>query len=208
MVSSKSPEVSEVVVRPGAFCGMVLHAVQHPNDVVHGLLLGSFDQKKITVQDAVPVCHGAPTLPLIETAIGLVEVQIPANTSIVGWYTAPMLLDDTKSGSVAMRMATNLETDKKPSTLIVLKNSSLSSCMNGVKNDAAKEALQAYGKDFGKQYQEAIQSTVENGAGACSVLSKAKGGGISCKDLEDNMDDPSSSWFPNKALDDIVKSVL
>lgn len=198
-----APEATEVIVGPSAFCSMVLHATTNPTKEVHGLLLGSFSKTTITVDDAVPVCHGSPTAPLVETAIGLMEVQ-ELGKSIVGWYTAPMLLDDTKPGPVALRMATNLETDKIPSTLIVLKNTSLATCLKGGSDNDANEAVQAFGKDFGKQFQEAIKTTVENGAGACQALVEAEKKSIQSKDLEDNMMNPSLPWFPNKALSEVV----
>ena len=65
---------NSVVVSPTAATSMILHAVQHPHTAVHGALLGSFLQgDKIQVTEAVPVCHGVPTQPLLETALSLIE---------------------------------------------------------------------------------------------------------------------------------------
>ena len=201
---SEASSPTEVVVRPSAFCSMVLHADRHTTEVVHGLLLGSSVRSTITVDEAVPLCHASPTLPLIETAIGLVEMQ--TDSSIVGWYTAPMIYEDRKPGPIAMRMTSNLETEKKPCTLLVLNNSALGDCIKGNSSEA-QDAVQAYGKDFGKQFQEAIRTTVQEGDGACQALVQAKTNGIRCNDLEDNMDDPSSTWYPSKPLTKLIDSI-
>ena len=195
---------AEVIVHPDAFCSMILHAAEHKSDVVHGALLGSFDETTATLSldEAVPIAHTTPTQPLLETAIGLIETQ--TETRIVGWYTAPALLHDQKPGPVAMRIASNLETSGNPVVLIVLNNSVLGDVIKG-DGSKAKEAVQAFGKDFGKQFQEAIKTTVHEGDGACQALLQASTGGLRCNDLEDNMDEPSSTWYPNKALTKMVQ---
>mmetsp|Transcript_7904 Transcript_7904/g.17553 ORF Transcript_7904/g.17553 Transcript_7904/m.17553 type:complete len:196 (+) Transcript_7904:78-665(+) len=193
---SATAEVSKVVVESKAFCSMTLHALAHPHDVVHGLLLGSYATKTITVDDAVPISHGTPTLPLIETAIGLLEVQSDKGSApIVGWYTAPMHLEDKKPGPVAMRMASNFEANASPSSLICLETS-----------DKGETTAVAYGKDFGKQYQEPIKTTVDNDA--VELLEEAKKNSVSSLDLMDNMEDPSSAWYPNEKLGEMTDSVI
>lgn len=211
-------EIKNVVIEAKAFCCMILHAIQHSNDTVHGLVMGYWEKDKIIIRDAVPVCHGTPTLPIVETAIGLIEAIQSTNENetkkeeekntmrIVGWYTAPMHMEDTAPGPVAMRMATNLETENSPSTLIVLQNKALSTYFSG--EGSAEDGMQAYGKDFGKQYQDPIATTINDGSGACLALVKAKEDGIICKDLMDNMEDTTTVWYPNPKLDTLVSSTL
>jgi len=197
-VESSNPKV---VVRPSAFCTIALHAVQHKNEAVHGILLGSSEKKVITVQEAVAVCHGAPTMPLVETAVGLVQAK--SDLKIVGWYTAPTLLVDTQPSPVGMRMAANFATESIESTLIMVNNANLAECLRGKgKNDGI---LIAHGKDFGQQYMEPLETIVEGVAGAVKAVQEAIKRVVTLNDLVDHLDQPaSSSWYPNKDISTLV----
>mmetsp|Transcript_22986 Transcript_22986/g.48652 ORF Transcript_22986/g.48652 Transcript_22986/m.48652 type:complete len:623 (-) Transcript_22986:374-2242(-) len=92
---------------------MALHASRHgtASAPVHGVLLGfrrpSPDgDRRLVLADAVPICHEAPTKPLVEAALRLVEGYLDnvrrggkndkteedgdgdGDVKIVGWYTA------------------------------------------------------------------------------------------------------------------------
>jgi hypothetical protein len=201
----KEPK-NDVVVQPQAFASMVLHALNHKYETVHGILLGQCSQTTTTVTDAVPVCHGAPTRSLVETAIGLIQANKKKSDGdesgvvvVVGWYTAPALLEDTKPGPVALRMAANLETPEVHSTLIVIQNPGLVACLKG--EGKAEDVLQAYGKDFGKQFLDPIKTLLQNPADALGVVKRAIDKGIVVGDLVDHFDgDADTAWYPNTAL--------
>lgn len=219
----------KVVVRPKAFCSMVLHAAKHKNEVVHGILWGSSSPSTdgrsktaapgvvtLTVHDAVPVSHGTPTRPLIETAIGLIESSQTdddnnSNNCIVGWYTAPTLLKDTRPGPIALRMAANFEmkkdvntgeTQHQPSTLLVLQNSAIGPCLQGKSTTTAKDVVKALGKDFADQYLNPVDNMViDDGEKACRAVEKAYKAKILCNDLVDHLSGPPSTpWYPNTDL--------
>ena len=198
MVESSNPKV---VVRPSAFCKITLHAGQHKNEAVHGILLGSSENKVIIVQEAIAVCHGAPTMPLVETAVGLVQAK--SDLKIVGWYAAPRLLADTRPSPVGMRMAANLATDSIESTLIMVHNANLAKCLR--EEGKADGVLNAYGKDFGQQYMEPLETTVEGATGAAQAAQEAFKQALTMNDLVHHLDQPaSSSWYTNRDISKLV----
>ena len=200
-MTSEDKPVAKVIVKPEAFCAMSTHAANYPNDEIHGVLLGKFEDKTSTVYESVPVAHGPPTRPLAELALGL----IPSLTEydIIGWYTAPMLLEDTKPSPVALRVASSLKSGSIEPTLILLKNEAIATCLKG---GSASESLQALGKDFADQYLDEIETTIEKS----ETLSKAA---QSCKeisviDFSEHLDKPThAEWFPNKELKRIIGSL-
>jgi hypothetical protein len=191
-----------VVVQPKAVATMILHASTHKNTSVHGILIGSIQKNVVTVQDAVPVSHGAPSQPLVEMATGLLN----ADSSIVGWYTAPELLNDKRPGPVALRMVAALGADeKKPEpALIVLQNSALAACLQG--KEEATAAFEAFGKDFGQQWLEPLKLTVDNSTGASKATQEGFKAGTVVNDLMDHLDGPAATtpWYPNKELTTLV----
>jgi hypothetical protein len=193
MTKGKDGSKRKVVVQPQAFVEMTLHAVRHKHEAVHGLLLGSCEKNVITITDAVAVSHGAPTRPLVETAIGLAQAKTEA--TIVGWYTAPPLLNDTKPGPVALRMAANLETDKVDPTLIVIQNAALAASLKG--EGKPDDVLQALGKDFGKQWLDPLEISLENPSNALKSVKDAVEKGVQLNDFVDHLDgDVISPWYP------------
>ena len=205
----------KVVVEPEAFVSMLLHARRHAHAPVHGVLLGnSSSANTLTVTSAVPICHGTPVQPWIETALSLIEASSSSNNNnstkpskIVGWYTAPLLCDDTRPGPVALRMASILETAHGCSTLIVLNNQAVGDCCKG-NADQVPTAVQAYGKDFGQQYQESVNTVVSNSAQVAKVLVEAVAAELPCNDFVDHLEgEASTPWFPNNELTKLVAKV-
>lgn len=214
---------SSVVVKPQAFVSIALHAKKHAYESVHGILLGRREAKNskeddtiLYVTDAVPVSHGnAPTKPIVEMAIGLVEASADEKSQIVGWYTAPMLKDDKKAGPVALRIAASL---KRPAdadhraaagdpVLVVVQNEELGNLMEG--DGSSGEALKAYGRDFGGQWLEDAKLTVEDSAKARKATREAASQNIDVIDfvdhLETDISSPSSqNWYHNKEIASLV----
>lgn len=203
----------QVTVDPQAFVSMLLHSRQHPHQAVHGLLLGKAGAAAgtLSISAAVPVCHGAPVQPWIETSLSLVEAQLEGGTKIVGWYTAPMLLQDARPGPAALRMASILESasngDILP-TLVVLKNEHVAECFKGDDANKVDSAIQAFGKDFGNQFQEEIPTLVTNSAKVLKALNEAVESKIGCNDFLDHLEgDSPTAWYPNKELSKIVEKL-
>ena len=209
----KSNEYNKVSIEPEAYVSMLLHARRHAYQAVHGVLLGSTrsdDNNTLVVQAAVPVCHGTPVQPWIETTLSLLEAQLQDDSSskrIIGWYTAPLLLQDLRPGPAALRMASILDNGGKASTLVVLNNQAAADCCQGNVNQVPA-ALQAFGKDFGNQYQEKIPTVVLNSAKATKALEEGINSKIECNDFLDHLEGEASTvWYPNKELVKLVEKV-
>jgi hypothetical protein len=158
-----------VTIAPQVFALMAAHAASHPTSAVHGILIGSRKGDTVTVADAFPVCHENPTKPLVETALALTQSILEDNKgsnnhAIVGWFTAPELLHETKPGPVALRIVANLAAamgDEEP-VLLVLNNESIVELLIADENEnlsnsmTASRTIQGFGKDFGMQWMEPI----------------------------------------------------
>lgn len=189
----KKQSTKTVTVESLALVSMIQHSVSHKYEAIHGLLLGVVTGDCILVKNAVAVCHGTPTRPLVEIAIGLVQTK--TDEAIVGWYTAPVLLNDSKPEPVALRMAANLETEEFEPALIVLSNSSLAACFKGERKHV--DILQAFGKDnLGDQWVRPLECTVEDSSSAIEQLKKEKDSSKTTYDLVDHLEgDVSTPWF-------------
>ena len=182
----------KVVVLPQAFTEMTLHAMRHSHATIHGLLLGTVQADRLTVQDAVPVCHGAPTRPLVETVLGLVPQK-----EIVGWYTAPALLEDTKPGPVALKMVASLVPDQKTEnvTLLVMNNMALATALKA--GGKPEDILVALGKDLGDQWLEPLPLSLEKDA--WKSVQDAVEKGVKINDFVDHLEgDDFAPWFVRK----------
>jgi len=204
-----------VVVEPQAFVSIALHAIQYPNDSVHGILVGSFipTTSTVVIEDAVPVSHGAPTKPLAEMALGLFECSNKKNegSSVVGWYTAPMLKEDAHAGPVALRMAASLASSSSSSAasmdpvLVVVQNKALGDLIKNNSTGKVPDVLKAFGRDFGKQWLEPLKVTVEDSAKAGRAAREAASQKVEVVDFVDHLEKKAaSSWYPNKDIQLIV----
>mmetsp|Transcript_38648 Transcript_38648/g.54401 ORF Transcript_38648/g.54401 Transcript_38648/m.54401 type:complete len:204 (+) Transcript_38648:17-628(+) len=185
-----------------AFCSMALHAAQNPTTVVHGLLIGKFEQATtVQVSKAVPVCHETPTQPLIETAIALADASMDSDEAIVGWYTAPENVSaECTPGPVALRIAASLETADGEPVLMLIDNVALALCLKG---EPSKDmnVLQALGKDFGKQWLELQDLVILNETSALDAAQSAfQQDSIKTVDLVDHFENATSTWFTNEDL--------
>ena len=209
MVDESKGSIHTVTVLPKASLVIAGHCQTYPNEVTYGILLGCLKSNSLIVVDALPVSHGAPSLPLAETALGLAELEVkklPGFVVVLGWYTAPMLLEDTPPGPVALRLAAGMASSALEPILLVVQNKSLGECvLNG---SSATDLFQALGRDFGNQWLQSIVTKVENadavGKAILQVRKQELAPGI---DLLDNMGDVSKPWYPNKELSDLVKTL-
>jgi hypothetical protein len=186
-----------------ALLTMMLHSVKHSHLPVHGLLLGSFDtaERKVQVREAIPVCRGAPTQPLVETALALIEAM--TDSSVVGWYTGPGLLKDDRPGPAALKIVSGLVTgnESKEPVLLVIRNETLEQVLQGEEQSVGK-AIKALGKDFGKQWLDPLDVIVDSQPNTAKALREAVQGGLLVEDLVDHFvsDAKGSKWYFNDPL--------
>eukprot|EP00534_Pseudo-nitzschia_fraudulenta_P000761 CAMPEP_0201124102 /NCGR_PEP_ID=MMETSP0850-20130426/10559_1 /ASSEMBLY_ACC=CAM_ASM_000622 /TAXON_ID=183588 /ORGANISM="Pseudo-nitzschia fraudulenta, Strain WWA7" /LENGTH=209 /DNA_ID=CAMNT_0047391295 /DNA_START=63 /DNA_END=689 /DNA_ORIENTATION=+ len=183
-MAAEGDKKDTVTIAPQVFALMAAHAASHPTSAVHGILVGSRTGDEVAVTDAFPICHENPTKPLVETALALVQsnlVEGNKNGSIVGWFTAPELLHETKPGPVALRIVANMAAamgEGEP-VLLVLNNESIVNLLAVGAEDyrenstTASQTIQAFGKDFGMQWMEPIDKlNVTNDSGATKVVTE------------------------------------
>lgn len=186
----------KITISPQAFLAISLHASCHSTTVVHGLLVGSQSDNGIMVEHAFPICHETPTRPLLDTALALVKSELSGDTSktIVGWFTSPEILSVGKADPVAMRIAANMATDSMEPVLLVLQSENLGKLVssNGI---TASECIQAFGKDFGKQWLEPLEVTVLKETNTTEITAEVIREGFVTKDLVDHWQDGSSSQW-------------
>mmetsp|Transcript_24680 Transcript_24680/g.68139 ORF Transcript_24680/g.68139 Transcript_24680/m.68139 type:complete len:230 (-) Transcript_24680:2860-3549(-) len=214
--------IGGVTLTPEVFTLMAAHATSHPTLAVHGVLIGSRNGSEVNVSDAFPICHETPTKPLVEISISLVQSILEGKDNekdvIVGWYTAPELLHETKPGPVALRIVANLaaglgsdDGQGGEPVLLVLNNQSIVDLFaDGVEKDkeniaTASGTINAFGKDFGMQWMEPIKNlSVTNDSGAVAAAKEAlnvSGKAITCRDLVDHWNEGAASeWTKASSL--------
>ena len=205
-MSDKSKKSSVVVIAPQAAVSMVLHAKRHGTTVVHGVLIGSRSSgETIRVTNAIPLCHEPPTRTLVDTSLAMVQAQ-HGSDKIVGWFTAPEVLDDESPGPAALRIVASLETTDFEPVLVVLSNTALVKFLADMNEGSASELFKAYGKDFGKQYMEPLPLSLEKGGGVAeSVREACQKGIVVVDDLVDHWEDSfSPEWDPSTTVSNLV----
>jgi hypothetical protein len=204
-----------VTVAPEVFLVMAGHASSHPACAVHGVLVGSRTQPdggRVDVVDAYPVCHETPTKTLVETAVSLVLSALEGDNnkkSVVGWYTAPELLGDKKAGPVALRVVASLASvgaGGEP-VLLVVDNESIVQLSSSSEKEEVEEkvtasgAVQAYGKDFGMQWMEQLDTVVLEDGVATAGWKSLLASNVTVRDLVDHWEGGASSdWTSASAL--------
>jgi Uncharacterised protein family (UPF0172) len=213
--SAAKGDKKTVLVLPAAALAIALHCSRHSTDSIHGILLGNVDSKgTVCVTDAVPVTHGAPTAPIVESAFGLLPHCLKdGKAAVVGWYTAPMLLQDTRPGPLALRMMDNLggasATDAllpvvTDPILVVVQNEALASLIHGPSDGTGASILKVFGRNSRNQWLSPIDSAkVEQIEDVASAVHKANEAAVVISDLLDFYEESSirssspASWFPN-----------
>ena len=172
-MTDKDNKKDSVTIAPQVFALMAAHAGSHPTSPVHGILIGSRNGERVNVADAFPVCHENPTKTIVEMALSLVQSNLEGNKdghTIVGWFTAPELLHETKPGPVALRIVANMafamagDGEGEP-ILVVMNNESIVKLLarevDGEEGGmTASRTIQAFGKDFGMQWMEPIEKLI------------------------------------------------
>jgi len=202
-----------VTISPEVFALLVAHAASHPTTTVHGVLIGNRKSNKVDVTDAFPICHENPTRPLVETALALVQSNLEGETNkyIVGWFTAPELLYETKPGPVALRIVASLAASSRGNSssgepvLLSLNNETIVNIL-AEKESLASKAVQAYGKDFGMQWMEPLDLTVSNESAAVKAVTDIFNEKFNINDLVDHWDEGASSeWTLASSLSSFTK---
>jgi hypothetical protein len=190
-----------VTIAPEVFALMAAHASCHSTTVVHGVLLGNRTKKdEVVITDAFPICHENPTKVLVETSLSLLLSVLEgvddddSKKYIVGWYTAPELLGESKPGPVALRIVASIAaghgTAGEP-VLLVLNNDQMVKMFAREENDPGS-CIQAFGKDFGVQWKEPLNSSVSESQKALKAILNET---IQVKDLVDHWEaGTSSEW--------------
>lgn len=190
------PKLTSVKVSPKAQAVIALHATRHRYTSVGGFLLGTTSNN---ITDAIPVAHGTLTQTILDTAQSLLDEE--TSNSIVGWYTAPRLLKDTRPDAVTLRVVAQMASESLEPVLLFVNNEKLSEFMNG--NDVM--FLQALGRDFGSQWLEEIdtKSAGQTNKNLGSSLG-SDNPSATVNDLLDHFEDIQSPWFPNKPMDKFI----
>lgn len=184
-------------ISPQAFLAISLHSSCHSTKVVNGLLAGTKSGNEILVEHAFPICHEVPTNPLVDTALMLVKSELSddPSRSIVGWFTSPEILSDGKSDAVAMRIAANISTNSAESVLLVLQGEKLGKLVFANDGTTATQCIQAFGRDFGKQWLKPLQLTVSKEATTTEITKQVVKNGTVTNDLIDHWEKgPSAPW--------------
>lgn len=200
-----TPSGPVTTVSAEAMLVMGLHAVQNSTTVVHGALLGTYSNKNaVQVTQAVPICHEAPTKPLIETGLALAATMAKKDAVVVGWYTSPATMDDTAAGPAALRIVAGLANTDEPQqpVLLVINNRVLADSLGQQTTTGSSVLVSAYGKDFGQQWQEPLECTIEEevkvveGLGKC-VADKDKLQSVGM-DLVSHWETQSKDWLASE----------
>mmetsp|Transcript_2320 Transcript_2320/g.3069 ORF Transcript_2320/g.3069 Transcript_2320/m.3069 type:complete len:274 (+) Transcript_2320:52-873(+) len=171
-----------------AHAKMILHAVCKATQQVHGILIGRFAETDagasaaptLFIEDALPVCHEAPTKPIVDTSLRLAETYCDSLSEeksddsnqcrVVGWYTANERLggdENVRPGQAALRIAGSIgarllsEAADKPlpahaePVLILIGNGALAELLgaeNGCDASALPNAVNVFGRDQRKHW--------------------------------------------------------
>lgn len=194
-----APKITSVEVSPRALVVIAAHAARHRYASVGGFLLGTSSEN---VTGAIPVVHGPLTQPIIDIALSLLDAETVK--LIVGWYTAPRLLMDTRPDAVSLRVAAQMANDELEPVLLLVQNEKLSEFMENKKENAC--FVQGLARDFGNQWLEEIETTVgtkEYGNIVDAISSKTS---FPVNDLLDHFQDINLAWFPNKKVEEFMAS--
>ncbi|RHY32376.1 hypothetical protein DYB32_002636 [Aphanomyces invadans] len=170
---------------------MGLHAAQYPHLSVVGLLVGRDSGNTIEVVKAFPVCHQAPTAPLLEYASTSIEVEAAKlKLKIVGLYVANSRDDDTSLGPVHARIASTVEANASRACVLVLDNKSLARAnlwLKDVKRGwVPVDNRLAYDDDEGKL----LVASLEKRSQLASIADAA----VDVVDFDEHLEQLSKDW--------------
>ena len=178
-----------------AHAKIMLHLSHHPNDVIHGILIGSSndDKKEIIVTDVLPICHSVPTKPLLDMAFRLADAAVVGD--IVGWYSANTRIGDEDPSAVALKVIEMI--DKMIQEDGSLKLSALLMVNNTKIGEGVDHPYDFYSASGNKV--SSVKETIDHGN---IDLRKAYVSRVPCWDFEDHIDSDANSegtknWITN-----------
>jgi len=193
--TTDSNQKHHVSVSQLAAIKMILHAARNPTCQVHGILVGSFAEGSVvSVDDAFPVFHSAPTKPILDSALRIAEAHLqgfgPSGSGVVGWYTSNERLgDDERAGQAALRIIGGIaahlglgvsESSLPPNSepvLILVSNGGLSDVLCD-ENESAQPALCVFGRDNRKNWIRRIADDLVDIKKGDSNMGGLQAGGI------------------------------
>lgn len=194
--------VQSIRITPQALAVIALHATKYQHSTVCGFLLGEIKENNMAeVTEAVAVAHETVSLPLLDTAIGL----LGSSARIVGWYVAPRLLADQRPDPVSLRVAAQLATEAYDSVLVVVQNEALVECIEN--KGSAPGFVKSFTRDFGDQWLDEIknQNTGDSKA-AYTLISEALESETEIVDLVDHFQSPTTtSWSSHTEIAELSK---
>jgi len=227
-VSASNQRTTEIGAM--AHAKMIMHAVRHSRSVIHGILLGKFkDGSLLTVIDALPVCHAAPTKPLLDMSLRLAEAHCASlddNIGIVGWYTANEISGDDNPKQAALKIVSSIgekllgdssiPSNAEPILTVVSSSGLKSSLESSTTDDELKFGLRVYGSDSRKHWlnQYPVDSILFNSPDAAANVSRADCEAVPFFDFEDHLEGgvttiQSRDWIRNvDAANFVQKSII
>jgi len=232
-VSASNTRSTAVSLWPMAHVKMMLHAVRHSRSVIHGILLGKFtpDGLLLTVIDALPVCHAAPTKPLLDMALRLADSyceSVDDNIGIVGWYTANEISGDDIPKQAALKIISSIGENLSSGSsipanaepiLTVITSSGLKSLItpNRQENNdnETNGGLQVYGSDGRKHWlnQYPMDSVVLNSPDIVAKACHSDCEALPFFDFEDHLEGgikaiQSRDWIRNIDVANFVQQSI
>ena len=202
MVDNKTEiKKKRVVIAPHAFATMVAYAAKYSTSSVHGVVVGTTTSDTINVTNIFPICHDeTPTKPLVDTALALVASSLEEDSSsskdkIIGWFTAPELLQDNTPGPVPLRIVATMDygVDDTDKVLLLVRNEEITNIIQDVDSTVNQpKAIEAFGKDFGNQWMESLEVTITN-EGDAETLARKLASDETITDLVDHWKAVSTS---------------
>lgn len=106
-----------------AYTKMMLHATKNSTTQIHGILIGTSSSSSINITDAIPICHSAPTKPIVDMGLRLVQASLDKE-EIVGWYSGNERAGDNLPSSVSYKLAAQIQAlNEKDAAVLVMINS-------------------------------------------------------------------------------------
>mmetsp|Transcript_46970 Transcript_46970/g.142242 ORF Transcript_46970/g.142242 Transcript_46970/m.142242 type:complete len:240 (-) Transcript_46970:311-1030(-) len=219
-----------------ALTKMILHALQNPTCQVHGILVGKFTEGPfLTIEDAIPAFHSAPTKPILDMALQISQAHLQGTNNgesrVVGWYTANERWgDDERPGQAALRViggiASQLDSSElglpahaEPVLVLVSNSEMLSadscgarSAINIFGRDSRKHWVRRVSDDFMKITEEGNKEESLRTAGNVAIAVCSGNEPISVYDFEDHLDGGtdairSTDWLINQSAVELISKI-
>ena len=208
---------------------MALHASKHGyTNPIHGIVLGKNDGgNNLEIVDVVPVCHEAPTKPVVDMALRLTDAYLQKNQKqerlegarIIGWYTANTNAiisdcgDDELPNAPACKIVASMAESDVEGEFVLL----LVTAARLVDHDASLPICTVFERDHHRTYTSRVDDgRVTNGEDENilgEVLSKAvdervlssSSADIAIHDYVDHLNDyGKGNWIENGLVNEFV----